>query len=201
LLPHQQHQSLEQHQISPSSRRSDNTRGSSRTYNRGTSSNSSSRRRSGRKSKATSESCNAITQAISSVNDFCRSTPPLFLNLKPVGKPTFRLQVLADTGATRSLISLSTATKHGCEIRKTTICLSAANGTKIDVSGTTSLQVVEKGQCVHTIVVVISQIKDQTIVGWKDLMAMGIISSDWPTMPRQETEGKILAADNDEEEK
>jgi hypothetical protein len=92
------------------------------------------------------ESCNAITQVVSNVNDFCRPTPPLFLNLKPVGKPTFRIQVLADTGATRSLISLSTANKHGCEIRATTICLSAANGTKINLSGTTSLQVVEKGQ-------------------------------------------------------
>jgi hypothetical protein len=140
-------------------------------------------------------------QAVSNVNDFCRPTPPLFLNLKPVGKPTFRLQVLADTGATRSLISLSTANKHGCEIRATTICLSAANGTKIAVSGTTSLQVVEKGQRVHTIVAVVSQNVDQTIVGWKDLMAMGIISSDWPAMPRQETEGRILAADDDEEEK
>jgi hypothetical protein len=60
---------------------------------------------------------------------------------------------------------------------------------------------VEKGQRVHTIVAVVSQNVDQTIVGWKDLMAMGIISSDWPAMPRQETEGKILAADDDEEEK
>jgi hypothetical protein len=32
-------------------------------------------------------------------------------------------------------------------------------------------------------------------------MAMGIISSDWPAMPRQETEVKILAADEDKEEK
>jgi hypothetical protein len=133
------------------------------------------------------KSCNAVTQAVSNVNDFCRPTPPLFLNLKPVRKPTFRLQVLADTGATRSLISLST------------ICLSAANGTKIDVLGTTSLQVVEKGQRVHTIVAVVSQNVDQAIVGWKDLMAMGIILSDWPVMPRQETEGKIYAADDDEE--
>jgi hypothetical protein len=39
------------------------------------------------------------------------------------------------------------------------------------------------------------------MVGWKDLMAMGIISSDWPAMPRQETEGRILAADDTEEEK
>jgi hypothetical protein len=113
----------------------------------------------------------------------------------------FKLQVLADTGATQSLISLSTATKHGCKIRETTICLSAAKGTKIDVSGTTSLQVVEKGQRVHTIVAIVSQNLDQTIVGWKDLMAMGIISSDWPAMPPQETEGKILAADDNEEEK
>jgi hypothetical protein len=142
-----------------------------------------------------------ITQAVSNVNDFCRLTPPLFLNLKPVGKPTFRLQVLADMGATRSVISLSTANRHGCEIRATTICLSAANGTKIDVSGTTSLKVVAKEQHVHTIVAVVSKNVDQTIVGWKDLMAMGIISEDWPAMPRQETEGRILAADEDEEEK
>jgi hypothetical protein len=141
------------------------------------------------------ETCKVITQGLSNFNDFCRPTPPLFLNLKPVGKPTFRLQVLADTGATRSLISLSTATKHGCEIKETTTCLRAANRTKIDVSGTTSLQVVEKRQRVHTIVAVVSQNVDQTIVGWKDLMAMGIISSDWPAMPPQETEGKIHAAD------
>jgi hypothetical protein len=54
---------------------------------------------------------------------------------------------------------------------------------------------VEKGQRVHTIVAVVSQNINQTIIGWKDLMAMGIISSDWPAMPRQETEGKIHAAD------
>jgi hypothetical protein len=151
---------------------------------------------------ATFESCNAITQAVSNVNDFCRPPPPpLFPNLKPVGKPTFRLQVLADTGATRSLISLSTANKQGCKITATSICLSAANGTKIDISGTTSLQVVEKGKRIHTIVAVVSKNVDQTIVGWKDLMAMGIISPDWPAMPQQETEGRILAADEDEEEK
>jgi hypothetical protein len=147
------------------------------------------------------ENCNAITQAVSNVNDFCRPTPPLFLNLKPVGKPTFRLQVLADRGATRSLISLSIANKHRCEITVTSICLSAVNATKINVSETTSLQVVEKGRRVHTIITVVYKNVDQTIVGWKDLMVMGIILPDWPAMPQQETEGKILAADKDEEEK
>jgi hypothetical protein len=147
------------------------------------------------------ESCNAVTQAVSNVNDFCRPTPPLFLNLKPVGKPTFRLQVLADRGATRSLISLSIANKHRCEITVTSICLSAVNATKINVSETTSLQVVEKGRRVHTIITVVYKNVDQTIVGWKDLMVMGIILPDWPAMPQQETEGKILAADKDEEEK
>jgi hypothetical protein len=124
------------------------------------------------------------------------------LHLKPVGKLTFRIQVLADTGATQSLISLSTATKHGCEIKETTICLSAANGTKIYVTGTTSLQVVEKGRLVHTIVAVVSQNVTQTIVGWKDLMAMGVISSDWPAMPQQEDkiDDKIHAADDDNNE-
>jgi hypothetical protein len=121
------------------------------------------------------------------------------LHLKPVGKLTFRIQVLADTGATRSLISLSTATTHGCEIKETNVCFSAANGTKINVTGMTSLQVVEKGRLVHTIVAIVSQNVTQTIVGWKDLMAMGVISSDWPAMPQQED--NIHAADNDEEEK
>jgi hypothetical protein len=49
------------------------------------------------------DTCNTITEIVST------PTPPLFLHLKPIGKPTFRIQVLADTGATRSLISLSTA--------------------------------------------------------------------------------------------
>jgi hypothetical protein len=53
--------------------------------------------------------CNAITEIFSNVNA-CTPTPPLFLHLKPIRKPIFRIQVLADTGATRSLISLSTAT-------------------------------------------------------------------------------------------
>jgi hypothetical protein len=75
------------------------------------------------------DTCNVITESVSNVNNFCRPTPPLILHLKPVGKPTFRIQVLADTGATGSLISLSTATKHGCKIKETTVCLSAANGT------------------------------------------------------------------------
>jgi hypothetical protein len=116
------------------------------------------------------------------------------LHLKPIGKPTFRIQVLADTGAMRSLISLSTAIKQGCEIKETNVCLSAANGTKIDVAGMTSLQVVEKGRLVHTTVAIVSQNVTQTIVGWKDLMAMGVISSDWTAMPQQK--GKMTTRRN-----
>jgi hypothetical protein len=144
------------------------------------------------------DTCNAITEIVSNVNA-CTPTPPLFLHLKPIGKPTFRIQVLADTGATRSLISLSKATKHGCETKETNVCLSAANGTKINVAGMTSLQVVKKGQLIHTIVAIVSQNVTQTIFGWKDLMAMGVISSDWHAMPQQED--KIHAADDDNEEK
>jgi hypothetical protein len=144
------------------------------------------------------DTCNVITEIIKNVNA-CTPTPPLFLHLKPIGKPTFRIQVLADTEATRSLISLSTATKHGCKIKETNVCLSAANGTKIDVAGMTSLQVVEKGRLVYTIVAILSQNVTQTIVGWKDLMAMGVISLDWPAIPQQED--KIPAADDDDEEK
>jgi predicted aspartyl protease len=86
------------------------------------------------------------------------------LHLKPVGQPIYRVKVLADTGATRSLISLSTATKHGCEIRETDVRLSAANRTKINVAGTTSLQVIEKGQLVHTIVAIVLPNVQQMIV-------------------------------------
>jgi hypothetical protein len=72
------------------------------------------------------DTCTAITEIVSNVNA-CTPTPPLFLHLKLIRKPTFRIQVLADTVATRSLISLSTATKHGCEIKETNVCLSAAD--------------------------------------------------------------------------
>jgi hypothetical protein len=131
-----------------------------------------------------SPSINAI-QEVGKCNNVnaCNPTPPLYKHLKPVGKPIFRIKVLADTGAMQSLISLSTATKHGCKIRETDVRLSAANGTKIDVAGTTSLQVVEKGHLAHTIVAIVSPNVTQTIVGWQDLRAMGVISSEWPAMP------------------
>jgi hypothetical protein len=99
-----------------------------------------------------------------------------------LGKPIFRIKVLADTGATQSLISLSTATKHGFQIRETDVRLSASNGTKIDMAGTTSLQVVEKRHLVHTIVAILLPNVQQTIVRWQDLRAMGIIPLEWPTM-------------------
>jgi hypothetical protein len=130
----------------------------------------------------------------------CTPRPLLFLRLKPIRKPTVRIQVLADTGATRSLISLSTATKHGCKIKETNVCLSAANGTKIVVAGITSLQVVKKGRLVYTIVAIVSQNVTQTIVGWKDLKAMGVISSDWPAMPQQEDTIHAAEADNEEKQ-
>jgi hypothetical protein len=60
---------------------------------------------------------------------------------------------------------------------------------------------VDKGKRIHTIVAVVSMNVDQTIIGWKDLMAMGVISPDWPPMPQQEAVGRILTADEDEEEK
>jgi hypothetical protein len=131
-----------------------------------------------------SPSFNAI-QEVGKCNNVntCSPTPLLYLHLKPVGKPIFRIKVLADTGALRSLISLSTATKHGCKIRETNGRLSAANRTKINVAGTMSLQVIKKGHLVHTIVSIVSPNVQQKIVGWQDLKAMGVISSELPAMP------------------
>jgi hypothetical protein len=104
-------------------------------------------------------------------------------------------------GATRSLISLSTATKHGCEIRETDLRPSTANGTKFDVAGTTSLQVVEKGQFVHTIVATVLPVVTQTIIGWQDLKAMGVIASDWPAMPQlPTTKDTVHAIENKEQQ-
>jgi hypothetical protein len=100
----------------------------------------------------------------------------------------------------RSLISLSTANKHGCEIRETDVMLSAANETKINVAGMMSLQVVEKGRIVHTIVAIVLQNVTQTIVGWQDLKAMGVISSDWTAMPQPTTKDTIHAVDDEEKQ-
>jgi hypothetical protein len=64
----------------------------------------------------------------------------------------------------------------------------------------TSLQVVEKGQQVHTIVAIVSQNVTQTIVGWHDLKAMGVNASDWPAMPQPTTKNTIHAVDNEEKQ-
>jgi hypothetical protein len=49
---------------------------------------------------------------------------------------------------------------------------------------------VDKGKRIHTIVAVVSMNVDQTIIGWKDLMAMGIISPDWPRDAAAESIGE-----------
>jgi hypothetical protein len=79
---------------------------------------------------------------------------------------------------------------------------SAANGTKINVAGTTSLQVVKKGHLAHTKVAIVSSNVQQTIVGWQDLKVMGVISSEWPAMPPPPptTRDTIYAVDNEEQQ-
>jgi hypothetical protein len=58
-------------------------------------------------------SIKGITKIVECNNvNACNPIPPLYLHLKPVGKPICRIKVLADTGATHSLISLSTAAKQ-----------------------------------------------------------------------------------------
>jgi hypothetical protein len=64
----------------------------------------------------------------------------------------------------------------------------------------TSLQVVKKGQLVHTIVAIVSQNVTQTIVGWQDLKAMGVFASDWPAMLQPTTTDTIHAVDDKEKQ-
>jgi hypothetical protein len=143
-----------------------------------------------------------VIQEVDKCNNLneCNPKPPLYIHLKPVRKQIFWIKVLAETGAVQSLISFSTAAKHGCKFNQTSIKLRAANGTEIDVAGTTSLQVVKKGHLVHTIVSLVLPNLQQTIIGWQDLRAIGVIHAEWPTMPPPPptTKDKICALDEEE---
>jgi hypothetical protein len=70
------------------------------------------------------------------------------------------------------------------------------------VAGTTSLQVVEKGHLVHTIVAVVWPNVQQSIIGWQDLRAIGVIHREWPTMqpPPLTNKDPICAVDEEEQQ-
>jgi hypothetical protein len=71
----------------------------------------------------------------------------------------------------------------------------------IDIAGITSLQVVEKGQLVHTIVTIVLPNVQQTIVGCQDLKAIRVISLEWPAMPPPPpTKDTIYSVNNKEQQ-
>jgi hypothetical protein len=117
------------------------------------------------------------------------ATPRLMINLKPKGKRAFKANALPDSGATRSIINHEAAVRYGAVVvPDKDISLIAANGSKIACTGTTKLQVVSRDKIVHTIDFIATSDVKQVIVGWQDLMAMGVLGPNFPALETDDSE-------------
>ena len=107
-------------------------------------------------------------------------------------EPRYRVEVLADSGSSVSIISYNLAVKVDMQIRKKgSASLQDASGNDMDVSGRDSLMVKEEDGISHKIKVIVSKDlgEEEVAVGLEDLKALSILHKEFPrTMPGKRTQ-------------
>ena len=101
---------------------------------------------------------------------------------------SFACEVLPDTGATRSIVSLRVAKKEGLPCSHTDQRLRAANGSNILVHGQVDLDFLYHRQPVR-ITALIAEIQADFLLSWKDMQKASIISANFP-QPVCQAEGE-----------
>ena len=111
------------------------------------------------------------------------STPRLAIGINQ-DATTFHVNALPDTGAARSVMADDIATSLGLKIDKNTsgFRLLAANDTPLRSKGTATFEVCNKVNGKKTIVtaVITPDISEDVIIGWKDLINLGVIDNRFP---------------------
>ncbi|XP_059082489.1 uncharacterized protein LOC131880009 [Tigriopus californicus] len=123
---------------------------------------------------------------ISAINEFTtkHDTPRILITCSFRSK---KLLAIPDTGATRTVLPL-TAIPDEALIRPSRTRLSAANGTQMASTGAiTFTATVNSGPEAIIDALVSKDLTGPALISWHDLMALGILSSDFPTPARQDT--------------
>ena len=126
-------------------------------------------------------------------NKWIRRTPDLY-NMKTIlgnelleteqkrGRKRVNASACADTGAFRSLCGPDVARKLDTEVMKTeNVSISAANGQEMDYMGSTNLRVLSpNGQTITSTFLVSNTLLGRVIIGRGDLIALRLISKNFP---------------------
>jgi hypothetical protein len=116
---------------------------------------------------------------VNSVNlhgTFSRNTPRVSISIASNSGTPFQFAALPDSGATRTIIAEDLVKKHGIPIRQSpNERLFAANNEEMACEGRATLFVTFKGIQVTTNALVSSSIKNDILICWYDLQALGIL--------------------------
>ena len=132
------------------------------------------------------------------------ATPTCIKVFRAEGKRSrrFHCEVLPDTGATRSIVSRRLAEAEGLKLHKTDRTLRAANKQDIPVYGEVHLTLEDDDNTEVPMELLVADIAQECILGWKELQQMGIIGPEFPNkvcqaeeMPADGREGKSTKDD------
>lgn len=95
---------------------------------------------------------------------------------------TMRLSAIADTGATRSVIS-GRDIPPGVKLTPSSETLIAANGTSITNGGTVCFKAhTISGQSAQILAIVSPDLQGSMLVGWQDLLALNVVPASFPSV-------------------
>jgi len=111
--------------------------------------------------------------------NFCKDTPRLKLSFQ-TKTMSFNYRTLPDTGATRSIISKDLAKHFNINIQPSTNRLFAADDSELRCEG----HAVIKVEGIRIKPLISSSLKNEIIIGWKDLVSLGVLPSTFPELPQ-----------------
>ena len=94
---------------------------------------------------------------------------------------TVQLQVIPDTGATKSVISLDLVTQHGFSYdRDLTIDIITCSEEHLKCEGLVTLFLIYEGRKATVECLVSSSLREMFLLCWKDLQSLGVLQTDFP---------------------
>ena len=111
------------------------------------------------------------------------STPRMKVTINAL----FQMNACADTGTTRTIISLDTCRRQGLKIYKARERLFAANGERMACEGRTPLQIGYQGTTTKVMALVSSAMTNDMLISWKDLQSMRVLPQSFPQVLIQHT--------------
>jgi len=125
---------------------------------------------------------------VAAINNFSKNTPRLPLEFTH-RNGSFFYNCLPDSGATISVVSHNLAKRYRLRIRSSSDKLFACDDSELVCLGTTTLRT--NGHKI--IALVCSSIKDDILISWHDLANLGVLPSNFPSLPS----GKVCSTATD----